>query len=151
MNGSGLARFGIGVVVAMCALPAAAWADTAVLHPMRAMAFTPVLDPTGTMTFTWHGSASRGCQAAGVCGVSGSLDVIPEDQTGATNRVTPAVTKAAAAEIQTGVVTPMAYPLADGVPLLWLARAKRMPIATRPKNSAGQSLLAQPPPGFRTT
>src|SRR6266403_1060452 len=41
----------------------------------------------------------------------------PEDQTGATNRVTPAVTKAAAAEIQTGVVTPMAYPLADGVPL----------------------------------
>jgi hypothetical protein len=50
---------------------------------MRAMAFTPVLNPTGTMTFTWHGSASRGCQAAGVCGVSGSLDVIPEDQTGA--------------------------------------------------------------------
>src|SRR5258708_38384649 len=42
----------------------------------------------------------------------------PEDQTGATNRVTPAVTKAAAAEIQTRVVTPMAYPLADGVPLL---------------------------------
>jgi kynurenine formamidase len=35
----------------------------------------------------------------------------PEDQTGATNRVTAAVTKAAAAEIQTGVVTPMAYPL----------------------------------------
>jgi hypothetical protein len=29
----------------------------------------------------------------------------PDDQTGATNRVTPAVTKAAAAEIQTGVVT----------------------------------------------
>src|SRR3954447_5176036 len=41
----------------------------------------------------------------------------PEDQTGATNRVIPAVTKAAAAEIQTGVVTPMAYPLTDGVPL----------------------------------
>ena len=41
----------------------------------------------------------------------------PDDQTGATNRVTPAVTKAAAAEIQTGVVTPMAYPLTDGVPL----------------------------------
>ena len=33
----------------------------------------------------------------------------PDDQTGATNRVTPQVTKAAAAEIQTGVVTPM-YP-----------------------------------------
>src|SRR5579864_5072570 len=41
----------------------------------------------------------------------------PDDQTGATNRVTPAVTKAAAAEIQTGVVTPMAYPLVDGIPL----------------------------------
>lgn len=41
----------------------------------------------------------------------------PDDQTGATNRVTPAVTKAAAAEIQTGKVTPMAYNLVDGVPL----------------------------------
>ena len=41
----------------------------------------------------------------------------PDDQTGATNRVTPAVTKAAAAEIQTGVVMPMAYNLVDGVPL----------------------------------
>jgi kynurenine formamidase len=41
----------------------------------------------------------------------------PDDQTGATNRVTPAVTKAAAAEIQTGVVTPMGNNLVDGVPL----------------------------------
>src|SRR6201747_2946061 len=41
----------------------------------------------------------------------------PDDQTGATNRVTPAVTKAAAAEIQTGLVIPMAYTLVDGVPL----------------------------------
>src|SRR5499425_1293957 len=41
----------------------------------------------------------------------------PDDETGATNRVTPAVTKAAAAEIQTGVVTPMANELVDGVPL----------------------------------
>jgi hypothetical protein len=41
----------------------------------------------------------------------------PDGQTGATNRVTPAVTKAAAAEIQTGVVTPMANNLVDGVPL----------------------------------
>jgi kynurenine formamidase len=39
------------------------------------------------------------------------------DQTGATNRVTPAVTKAAAAEIQTGQVTDMSYPLTDGIPL----------------------------------
>jgi kynurenine formamidase len=41
----------------------------------------------------------------------------PNDQTGATNRITPAVTKAAAAEIQTGKVTTMHYPLTDGVPL----------------------------------
>ena len=41
----------------------------------------------------------------------------PDDQTGATNRVTPAVTKAAAAEIQSGVVTPMGNLLVDGVPL----------------------------------
>ena len=41
----------------------------------------------------------------------------PDDQAGATNRVTPAVTKAAAAEIQTGVVTSMANELVDGIPL----------------------------------
>ena len=41
----------------------------------------------------------------------------PDDQTGATNRVTSAVTKAAAAEIQTGVVIPMGNILVDGVPL----------------------------------
>src|SRR3954451_14360558 len=41
----------------------------------------------------------------------------PDDEVGATNRVTPAVTKAAAAEIQTGKVTPMANNLIDGVPL----------------------------------
>ncbi len=40
-----------------------------------------------------------------------------DDQTGATNRVTPAVTKAAAAEIQSGKVTAMSFPLVDGVPL----------------------------------
>src|SRR6202045_5046571 len=41
----------------------------------------------------------------------------PDDQVGATNRITPAVTKAAAAEIQTGAIVPMAYNLVDGVPL----------------------------------
>src|SRR6202047_3387445 len=41
----------------------------------------------------------------------------PDDQVGATNRITPAVTKAAAAEIQTGAVVSMAYNLIDGVPL----------------------------------
>jgi kynurenine formamidase len=41
----------------------------------------------------------------------------PDDEIGATNRITPAVTKAAAAEIQTGKVTALAYNLVDGVPL----------------------------------
>jgi kynurenine formamidase len=41
----------------------------------------------------------------------------PDDQVGATNRITPAVTKAAAAEIQTGEVIPLWNVLVDGVPL----------------------------------
>ncbi len=41
----------------------------------------------------------------------------PNDETGATNRVTPAVTKAAAAEIKEGKVIPLSYILKDGVPL----------------------------------
>jgi kynurenine formamidase len=41
----------------------------------------------------------------------------PDDEVGATNRITPAVTKAAAAEIQTGNIIPMAYNLVDGIPL----------------------------------
>jgi kynurenine formamidase len=50
----------------------------------------------------------------------------PDDQTGATNRITPAVTKAAAAEIQTGAVFPMAYDLVDGVPLFGTRFTKTM-------------------------
>ncbi len=41
----------------------------------------------------------------------------PEDNIGATNRITPAVTKAAASEIQTGEVIPLWNVLVDGVPL----------------------------------
>ena len=41
----------------------------------------------------------------------------PGDQVGATNRITPAVTKAAASEIQEGKVITMANVLEDGVPL----------------------------------
>jgi len=70
VNGSALARFGIGVMVACCAVPAAALADT------------PTLNPSGTLTFSWRGDPARGCQAAGVCAVSGSLEVIPDDQSG---------------------------------------------------------------------
>src|SRR6476619_4481255 len=50
----------------------------------------------------------------------------PDDQIGATNRITPAVTKAAAAEIQTGTVVPMAYDLVDGVPLFGTRFTKTM-------------------------
>src|SRR4030088_3389349 len=41
----------------------------------------------------------------------------PDDQVGDTNRITAAVTKAGAAEIQPGTVIPMAFNLVDGVPL----------------------------------
>jgi len=41
----------------------------------------------------------------------------PDDQTGATNRVTPAVTKARPPRSRPGIVTPMAFNLTDSVPL----------------------------------
>src|SRR5437868_14338535 len=50
----------------------------------------------------------------------------PDDQIGATNRITPAVTKAAAAEIQSGQVISMAYNLVDGVPLFGTRFTKTM-------------------------
>ena len=54
----------------------------------------------------------------------------PNDQTGATNRVTPAVTKAAAAEIKDGKVIAMSYPLVDGVPLFGSRFTKTILTAT---------------------
>ena len=72
MNGSTLARFGIGVLIAVFAASGAA----------SASADTPTLNPSGTLTFSWRGATERGCQAAGVCAVSGSLEVIPQDQSG---------------------------------------------------------------------
>ena len=67
----------------------------------------------------------------------------PDDQTGATNRVTPAVTKAAAAEIQTGKVTNMTYPLVDGVPLFGSRFTKTILTATSlaPGASFGENQL----------
>jgi kynurenine formamidase len=67
-----------------------------------------------------------------------------DDQTGATNRVTPAVTKAAAAEIQTGVVTPMAYPLVDGIPLFGTRFSKTIlsSFATMPGAEFGNNKLS---------
>jgi kynurenine formamidase len=54
----------------------------------------------------------------------------PTDQTGATNRITPAVTKAAAAEIQSGKVITMSYPLTDGIPLFGSRFTKTILTAT---------------------
>ncbi|MGZ4217254.1 MAG: hypothetical protein ACXVHB_05750 [Solirubrobacteraceae bacterium] len=71
MNGSALARFGIGILIACFAAPGVALADT------------PTLNPSGTLTFSWRGDPARGCEAAGVCAVSGSLELIPADQSGA--------------------------------------------------------------------
>jgi kynurenine formamidase len=68
----------------------------------------------------------------------------PDDQTGATNRITPAVTKAAAAEIQTGVVTPMAFNLVDGVPLFGTRFTKTIlsSFATVPGAEYGKNKLS---------
>jgi kynurenine formamidase len=67
----------------------------------------------------------------------------PNDQTGATNRVTPAVTKAAAAEIQDGKVIVMSYPLTDGVPLFGSRFTKTILTATTlaPGGALGENNL----------
>jgi len=67
----------------------------------------------------------------------------PSDQTGATNRITAAVTKAAAAEIQTGKVIPMNYPLVDGVPLFGSRFTKTILTATglAPGGALGENQL----------
>jgi kynurenine formamidase len=68
----------------------------------------------------------------------------PDDQTGATNRVTAAVTKAAAAEIQTGVVTPMAFNLVDGIPLFGTRFTKTLltSFTTMPGGELGTNKLS---------
>jgi kynurenine formamidase len=68
----------------------------------------------------------------------------PNDEVGATQRITPAVTKAAAAEIQTGVVTPMAYPLVDGIPLFGTRFTKTIltSFATMPGAEFGANKLS---------
>src|SRR5258708_30566932 len=67
----------------------------------------------------------------------------PNDQTGATNRVTPAVTKAAAAEIKDGKVIAMSYPLTDGIPLLGSRFTKTILTATTlaPGGALGENQL----------
>jgi kynurenine formamidase len=65
------------------------------------------------------------------------------DQTGATNRVTSAVTKAAAAEIQTGKVTTLTFNLVDGVPLFGSRFTKTILTATTlaPGGALGENQL----------
>ena len=67
----------------------------------------------------------------------------PSDQTGAANRITAAVTKAAAAEIQSGKVVTMTYPLVDGVPLFGSRSAKTILTATglAPGGALGENHL----------
>src|SRR6185295_2932819 len=67
----------------------------------------------------------------------------PNDQTGATNRVTPAVTKAAAAEIRDGKVIAMSYPLADGIPLFGTRFTKTIltAVSLAPGASFGENQL----------
>jgi hypothetical protein len=67
----------------------------------------------------------------------------PNDQTGATNRITPAVTKAAAAEIQEGKVVVMSYPLVDGIPLFGSRFTKTILTATSlaPGGAYGENQL----------
>jgi kynurenine formamidase len=67
----------------------------------------------------------------------------PNDQTGATNRVTPAVTKAAAGEIQSGKVVTLTYPLVDGIPLFGSRFTKTMLTATTlaPGGAIGENQL----------
>ena len=67
----------------------------------------------------------------------------PDDQTGATNRVTPEVTKAAAAEIQEGKTISLTNPLVDGVPLFGTRFSKTVLTATGlvPGNALGKNGL----------
>ena len=66
-----------------------------------------------------------------------------DDQTGATNRVTPAVTKAAAAEIKEGKTTSLTNNLVDGVPLFGTRFTKTVltAVGLAPGGSLGKNEL----------
>ena len=67
----------------------------------------------------------------------------PNDETGATNRVTPAVTKAAVAEVKEGKVIPLSQLLVDGVPLFGTRFTKTILTATSlaPGGALGENQL----------
>ena len=68
----------------------------------------------------------------------------PNDEVGATQRITPEVTKAAAEEIKTGTVIPMANVLVDGVPLFGSRFTKTVltSFATMPGAEFGKNKLS---------
>lgn len=55
-----------------------AGAVAAALGIAAAPASANTLDPTGTLTYTWHGDPARGCARVGVCGVQGVLIIRPQ-------------------------------------------------------------------------
>src|SRR5579864_3344806 len=68
----------------------------------------------------------------------------PNDQVGATQRITPEVTKAAAQEIKTGTIIPMANVLVDGIPLFGTRFTKTVltSFATMPGAEFGKNKLS---------
>jgi hypothetical protein len=62
---------GVGAVAALGVLAPSLPAATRVRE-------FPDLYLAGALTLAWHGDPSRGCAAAGVCGVTGSLEIVPE-------------------------------------------------------------------------
>jgi hypothetical protein len=64
----------LGLALALCA-PAAG----AGKHPPVGRSVQIPTRVAGAITFTWQGDPTRGCAAAGVCDVSGSLVYTPEE------------------------------------------------------------------------
>lgn len=71
---------GLALLVAACAMLASAMLAAA--GSAAAQRKAPTLEPSGSLIVSWRGEAARNCQAAGACGVSGSLEVIPEQEQG---------------------------------------------------------------------
>lgn len=105
---------------------------------MKAMAWAAGLTLLGMAAITPSALAQSDCTKTVPVSPFGA-----GDQTGATNRITAAVTKAAAAEIQTGKVTTMTHPLVDGVPLFGTRFTKTILTATAlaPGASLGENNL----------
>src|SRR5262245_26551704 len=89
-----------------------------------------LLATAATLTMLLAAASTAGAQATDCTKLVPASPRGPNDQTGATNRVTAAVTKAAAAEIQSGKVVTMSYPLVDGVPLFGTRFTKTILTAT---------------------